>query len=136
MSSIPTGNYKLDTRTSVYDRVSGALTTGVMIFGTMSLLLFLMWLTTITPRRNANLTITEVPLPGDPGEEKPLGVADDILEPGVEEFPEIELPQLADAVEAVTDAPSRFRGMLATVDGNGTIEEVTDRILDALGDDR
>ncbi len=57
------------------------------------------------------------PLP-PPGEENPLGVADDPLAPGVEEFPEVDIPQLANAVEKVADAPSRYRGMLAAVDGN------------------
>ncbi len=132
MSSVTTGQYQLNTRTSWYDRISGALSTGVLVFGTLSTLLFLMWLTTITPKRNANLAITEVPLPGDPGEDKPLGVADDILEPGVEDFPEVDVPQLADAVEAVTDAPSRFRGMLAAVDGNAA-EMGKGRGLGSLG---
>ena len=132
MSSVTTQTYKLETRTTAYDRLSGALATGVLVFGTLSLLLFMMWLTMISPKRNANLVVNEVLLPGDPGEEKPLGVADDILEPGVEDFPEVDVPQLADAVEAVTDAPSRFRGMLAAVDGNAA-EMGKGRGLGAIG---
>lgn len=118
MSSVAPTRYVLETKTSAYDRLSGALAAGIMIFGTLTALMFAMWLLMITPRKDSNLVVAEIPPIGDPGEEKPLGVKDDILEPGVEEFPEVDIPQLADAVEAVTDAPSRFRGMLATVDGN------------------
>ncbi len=118
MSSISNLRGSVDTQTSTYDRVSGALTAGSLVLGTLSLIMFLTWLTMISPHKKGLPPLSEIPPPGDPGEEKPLGVADDILEPGVEDFPEVEVPQLADAVEAVTDAPSRYRGMLAAVDGN------------------
>lgn len=119
MSTTQLSSYRCDTKTSWYDRIAGALTTGVLVFGVMATLLFMMWFTSFAPK-NADLVVNDVTplIPGDPGEEKPLGVEDDILEPGVEEFYEVEEAQLADAVEAVTDAPSRFRGLNAAVDGN------------------
>ena len=110
--------YTADPRTSAYDRLSAALSALTMIFGTFAVLLFMMWLSMLAATRPRPPEVAAIPPMGDPGEEKPLGVADDILEPGIEDLYEVDVPQLADAVEAVTDAPSRFRGLLATVDGD------------------
>ncbi len=57
----------------------------------------------------------------DPGDSKPEGVADDILEPGVEEFPEVEVPQLANALEAVTDSVSSVRASLEKRSGDAAV---------------
>ena len=52
------------------------------------------------------------------GDEKPDGYEEDVLEPGVEEFPEVEQPQLKDALEAVTDAVSSVKASLEKRDGD------------------
>ena len=107
----------VETTVSIYDRVSGFLIASISILGVLSFIMFLIWLTMVSDGPPKKKILEFVP-PGDPGEEKPEGVEDDVLEPGVEEFPEVEVPQLADALEAVTDAPSRTRANLAKVDGN------------------
>jgi hypothetical protein len=52
------------------------------------------------------------------GNEKPEGFEDDIFEPGVEEFPEVDVPQLKDALEAVTEAVSSVQANLEARDGD------------------
>jgi len=107
---------------SLYDRVSAVLWSLTMIFGVLALFSVIMWLQ--LARHQAEViagAATYVPIPlgmGEPGDPRPLGVGDDAEDPGIEEFYEVDMPQLADAVEAVTDAPSRFRGMLGEFDGD------------------
>lgn len=108
---------KSDTRVSSYDRLSAILVACITIIGFMTTILFLIWLTTDVdysgPTQLAE--ITEI---GDPGDEKPEGFEDDAFEPGVEEFPEVETPQLAQAIEAVTDAVSSVRANSEKVSGD------------------
>ncbi len=87
-----------------------------MLFGFLFSVLFLIWLTTVFDfsRRAAGPVV----LANEPGDTKPKGVADDVLEPGVEEFPEVEVPQLANALEAVTDAVSSVRASLEKRSGD------------------
>lgn len=106
-------------RVSTFDKVSACLWALILVFAMLAIIVVLMWLQIQTKKA---VTIAQgqiiVPLaPGEIGEDKPLGIGDDAEDPGVEEFYEVDVPQLADAVEAVTDAPSRLRGMLANVDG-------------------
>lgn len=108
-----------DIKVSTYDRVSAGLWALILIFGVLALIVVMMWLQLQSKKRAGADQMLIVPIlaPGEIGEDKPLGIGDDAEDPGVEDFPEVEIPQLADAVEAVTDAPSRVRGMLAAVDG-------------------
>ncbi len=94
----------VETRVSRYDRVNGWLVTMLIIVTFLVSVLFMLWLTTLrfSSRQTPPMMYSEE----DPGEDKPLGEADDILEPGVEEFPEVEVPQLRDALEAVVSVSS------------------------------
>lgn len=108
---------KSDTQVSSYDRLSAILIASITIIGFMTTILFLIWLTTdvdyTAPTQGAE--IIDI---GDTGDEKPEGFEDDAFEPGVEEFPEIETPQLAQAIEAVTDAVSSVRANSEKVSGD------------------
>lgn len=93
------------------------LLAAIMLFGFLFSVLFLIWLTSIVDfsRRTTGPLVEAV---DEPGDEKPKGEEDDVLEPGVEEFPEVETPQLANALEAVTDAVSSVRASLEKRSGS------------------
>jgi hypothetical protein len=112
----PTPDLRVETKVSSYDLVNGMLLASIIIVGFLVSVLFLIWLTTAFDfsKRRAPVAM-EVSQPGD---EKPKGVADDVLEPGVEEFPELETPQLANALESVTDAVSSVRAALEKRSGD------------------
>ena len=92
-----------------------------MMFGAFATLLFLIWYTNLE-RDVKPVVIVEPPFSEDSGDSKPEGVADDELEPGVEDFPEIETPQLAMALEAVTDAVSAIRANTDAVSGSALLQ--------------
>lgn len=106
----------VETKASSYDKLNATLIAAIMLFGFLFAALFLIWLTTVFDfsRRAAGPVV----LANEPGDTKPKGVADDVLEPGVEEFPEVEVPQLANALEAVTDAVSSVRASLEKRSGD------------------
>ena len=110
----------VETTTSTYDRVNATLVACLLLIGFLFSVLFLIWLTTIVdfsrPTEGPTVIVTE-----PPGDEKPKGEADDVLEPGVEEFPEVETPQLAQALEAVTDAVSSVRASLEKRSGSAAV---------------
>lgn len=105
------------TKVSHYDALNGMLVSAIVVVGFLVTLLFLIWLTMVldfSRRQPAILVAYEEPF----GNEKPEGFEDDIYEPGVEEFPEVETPQLKDALEAVTEAVSSVRANLEARDGD------------------
>ena len=105
------------TKVSHYDTLNGMLVSAIVVVGFLVTLLFLIWLTMVldfSRRQPAMLVAYEEPF----GNEKPEGFEDDIYEPGVEEFPEVETPQLKDALEAVTEAVSSVRANLEARDGD------------------
>ena len=108
---------KSDTTVSSYDKLSAILIAAITIIGFMTTILFLIWLTTDVDYTapTQGVEITDI---GDPGDEKPEGFEDDAFEPGVEEFPEIDVPQLAQSIEAVTDAVSSVRANSEKVSGD------------------
>lgn len=105
-----------DTRVSSYDQTSAFLVAGVVVIGVLVFILFMIWLTLFAGAPSPPKTAPIVDLAGN--DDRPEGVADDWQPPGVEEFPEVEQPQLADALEAVTDSVSSVRAQLEKVDGN------------------
>ena len=118
-STKPRAHPKLtvETAVSTYDLLNAMLMASIFVVGFVVSALFLIWLTTAFDfsKRRAPVELIEV---SEPGDEKPEGVADDVLEPGVEEFPETEVPQLANALEAVTDAVSSVRSSLEKRSGD------------------
>ena len=118
-TSRPKLNLTVETKTSRYDRLNAVLIACIFLFGFLFAVLFLIWFTSVFDfsRRVAGPLVVA----NDPGDSKPEGVADDVLEPGVEEFPETEIPQLANALEAVTDAVSSVRASLEKRSGDAAI---------------
>lgn len=114
--TLPRYKLNVETKASAYDRLSAALFALILLFSFLFCILFLIWLTSVFDfsRRLAG-PIVVANLEGD---SKPEGVADDILEPGVEEFPEVETPQLANSLEAVTDSVSSVRASLEKRSGD------------------
>lgn len=108
---------KLTVESSVsrYDRTAGMVTAVVAMLGSVVLVMFLIWLselsTEIMVERQAMVSIEE----GE--DEKPLGVSDEIEEPG-SEFPEVDTPQLAESLEALTSAVSSVAASDREVDGS------------------
>ncbi len=119
MSSKPSkfSYVKSETTVSSYDRLSAILVACITIIGFMTTILFLIWLTTDVDY-SAPTQLAEITEIGDTGDEKPEGFEDDAFEPGVEEFPEVETPQLAQSIEAVTDAVSSVRANSEKVSGD------------------
>jgi hypothetical protein len=107
---------RADTRVSSYDKTSAMLVAAVIVVGALVFVLFMVWLTLFAGRGAATPLPPITELAGN--DNRPEGVADDWQPPGVDEFPEIEQPQLADALEAVTDSVSSVRAQLEKVDGD------------------
>ncbi len=105
------------TQVSGYDRFSAMLSALVLMIGFFAVLLFLVWLTKIIiPRPLVPNIIALEDLKGRGAAAE--GVARDLEEPGVEELADVQEPQLADALEAMTDAISSTRGVTESFAGN------------------
>lgn len=107
----------VETKSSTYDRVNAILVATLVMFGFLFAVLFLIWVTSVVDfsrRTEGPIIVTGE----DPGEDKPKGEADDAEDPGVEEFPEVETPQLANALEAVSDSVSSVQGALEKRSGS------------------
>jgi hypothetical protein len=108
----------VEIRVSSYDLLNSFLVSSITLIGTLVLFLFFVWLSMIIDFSDRASVAVEMLDEGLMGNEKPIGFADDIFEPGVEMFPEVETPQLKDALEAVTEAVSSVRADLALRDGD------------------
>lgn len=106
----------IDTKVSSFDKLNGALIASILLVGFLVSVLFVLWLTALDFKQKKAVELIELKEPF--GNEKPEGYEDDVLEPGVEEFPEVETPQLKDALEAVTDAVSSVKANLEKRDGD------------------
>ena len=115
------GHQNVETTVSGYDMLNAFLISAIMMFGAFATILFLIWYTSLE-REVDRPVVVETPFSEDSGDSKPEGVADDELEPGVEDFPEIETPQLAMALEAVTDAVSAIRANTDAVSGSALLQ--------------
>ncbi len=110
----------VETEVSAYDKVNATLQVLLMMLGLAVGLMLMIWLTSHFKWRTpmAPVDISEAMIEGEEGEKAPEGVAEDFFEPGVEEFPDVETPQLMDALEAVTNAVSSVRANNAFMDGD------------------
>lgn len=105
-----------DTKVSVYDRVSGMLVALVVLFGLLAFALFAIWLTRVITIKPKSTPTIAIELKGEGAIAE--GVGRDFEEPGVEELADVQEPQLADAMEAVTSAASSVKARVQAVDGN------------------
>lgn len=92
-----------ETKPSSYDRTSAVVLAGILLVGFLFCVLFSIWLT--TDFDFSRRTVTPTP----PSSDWPTGSDEEIVEPGVQEFPEIATPQLAPALLAVTEAVSTVK---------------------------
>lgn len=111
---------KAETKVSRYDLVSALLVSCLIIVGFFATILGLVWITT-TFNYDKQTAFVAVENIGADGDEKPEGFEDDAFDPGVEDFPEVETPQLAQALEAVSDAVSTVKANLAERSGNAAV---------------
>jgi len=102
----------VETKPSVFDRMSAAMVASIMLLGFLFAVLLTIWYTAMP------FVGKGWPEPVPPGSEVIVGISDDPLEPGVEEFPELATPQLAKTLLAVTDAVSTVTATHVTKDGH------------------
>ncbi len=97
---------------SRYDKLSALLTTFVLFAGILVSLMLIVWFFfQIAGRGMAEpIAIQLYEDEDDDPEKKFTGVANQIQPPGVQEFPEIQKPQLKEMLEAMTDLPSKLMG--------------------------
>ena len=107
---------QIETTVSAYDIVNAFLISSIVVVGTLVTILFMIWLTMLMNNRKAPKPVVLIETTF--GDEKPEGFEDDIFEPGVEEFPEVEVPQLADALESLTEAVSSVEAAIEARDGD------------------
>lgn len=88
---------RMETRVSQYEKVSGGLAAGVIIMGFLAAIMTFLWYSLLKTHRS--IPDSFVAFAGETM--NPEGVAEDVEEPGVEEFPEVQEPQLAEALESV-----------------------------------
>lgn len=111
----------VETKASSYDRLSAGLTAMILLVGFFVATLFLIWLTSIIRFDSNVATPFEAADIGDNGNDKPEGFEDDALDPGVEDFAEVDTPQLAEALEAVSNAVSTIRANSEHVSGDAAV---------------
>ena len=111
---------KAETKVSSYDVLSGFLVATLLIVGFLTTILAMIWVTsTFNYDTPAGYELVEQA--GEDGDDKPEGFEDDAFDPGVDDFPEVETPQLAQALEAVTDAVSSVKATLAKRTGDAAV---------------
>lgn len=108
----------IETKASSYDRLSAGLTAMILLVGFFVATLFLIWLTSIVKFDSNVATPFQAADIGNNGNDKPEGFEDDELDPGVEEFAEVDTPQLAEALESVSNAVSTIRASSEHVSGD------------------
>ncbi|QEG20637.1 hypothetical protein [Mariniblastus fucicola] len=112
---------RVESKTSAYDRLSAWLTALITLVGFLVTMLFLIWLTSVF-KFERNVAPPFVPATiGEDGNDKPEGFEDDELDPGVEDFAEVDTPQLAEALEAVSNAVSTIRANSEHVSGDAAV---------------
>ena len=109
--------FNVETKSSTYDRVNAILVASLVMFGFLFTALFLIWVTSVVDFSQRTVG-PAVKVGEEIGEEKPKGEADDAEDPGVEEYPEVDTPQLANALEAVPNSVSSVQGALEKRSGS------------------
>ena len=101
-------NLSVEIGPSIYDRVSAAVVSGILLFGFMLLVLLAIWWRPATDR---STDIGDLdPLEPNSKMRLELEESKDFLEPGVQEFPEVAVPQLAQVLTAASAAVSSVQG--------------------------
>jgi len=114
-STVRKGYRHVETRVSQYDVVSAALISFIIILGSLVFMMLLIWLTSGT-RRVSPAVFMDFP----PVTSEEEGEEDDLDDPGVEDFPDVDVPQLATALEAIPDAISQVQATLDARSGSAS----------------
>lgn len=101
---------------SNYDVTASLLLALLVLIGFAVTVLFLVWLTSVWKFKKEPPEVAVITL--NPSGQHAMGVARDIEEPGVEELADVAEPQIADTLEAVTDAVSSIAGAMQAFEGN------------------
>jgi hypothetical protein len=112
---VPRPKLIVETVVSQYDRVNGWLLASICVLGFLVLGMFLIWLTSGLKPKFSSITDLDRATTEIEGEE------DDPDDPGIEDFPEEEMPQLANALEAIPDAISEVLGRTAEQSGTSAV---------------
>ncbi|MFT5524506.1 MAG: hypothetical protein ACI9HK_002461 [Pirellulaceae bacterium] len=112
-------NEYTDLGVSSYDQVAGMLIALLFIVGFFTSLLFIIWL---THRLVFTKTVPPIVYIEEPmgRADNPEGYAEDMAEPGMEELPELEKPELQSTLEAVTDLVSTQMGAFDAISTSAT----------------
>lgn len=105
----------VETKVSKYDLVNAALIAFLVILGSLVLMMLLIWLTSGS-RRASPAVFMEFP----PVTSEEEGEEDDLDDPGAEDFPEVDIPQLATALEAIPDALTQVQASLDARSGSAS----------------
>ncbi len=101
MTASPPNSPPADLRVSAYDRVAGLLVSLLVIVGFFVVVLVLLWLANRAIHDNYVPPVELIEEPSGRADHAP-GLARELEEPGVEELADIQRPQLADSLAAVT----------------------------------
>ena len=112
-------NEHTDLGVTSYDQVAGMLISLLFIVGFFTSLLFIIWL---THRLVFSKTVPPIVYLEEPmgRADNPEGYAEDMAEPGMEELPELEKPELQSTLEAVTDLVSTQMGAFDAISTSAT----------------
>ena len=106
----------VDTAVSTYDRVSASLLSSIMIFGSFAVILLLVWLGKLSGPE----AVLRDPFQPWPTPAVATGPSDHEIEIEDPELPDLQPPQLAETLDAVSDAMSLVLANVGSPDSNGT----------------
>jgi hypothetical protein len=107
----------VEAKVSSYDRLNGWLLAVMFLLGFLVFTMFLIWVTSgKTGYKPSGLTNLDRATMEEEGEE------DDPDDPGIEDFPDVETPQLANALEAIPNAISNVLGRTAETSGSSAAQ--------------
>lgn len=106
-------------KVSAYDQFTSLLVALLIVVGFFVTILVLLWLTTRVYLRPQTVPVTLEDF-GEGGEDA-MGVAEELEPPGVDELPDVTEPQVAETIEAITEAISTQEAALVAMDGNSNV---------------
>lgn len=117
-ASLPVAPAEIEIRVSLYDRLASLLTALLFLTGAGFALLLAIWLTTFVYTVPVSPPVEYVELGGgDPNE----GIAQELEEPGVEEMADVQEPQIAETLEALTAVMSDKAATLEAISGKSSL---------------
>ncbi len=108
---------KVETEVSGYDVLNGWLLATLILLGFLVMSMFLVWL-------NSGNKLNKPPILTDLSRSmvEETGDGEDDEDPGIDDFPDVESPALANALEAIPDAISSVLGRTGDVSGDALVQ--------------